>query len=152
MPDPKKLSRFPAVRLSLILGLSMLFSVLGCVGPDDPAAKSEKTQTKQSITPEQARAALLELKSIRVISGGEDDPVFVNLKTGAITWTSGSTVNIGSFISCNLNDRTWKMEVGDGARFHASANGTFERQSDGTWRAIQTGGSISMIASPNHSG
>jgi hypothetical protein len=92
----------------------------------------------QQITPEEARAALLKLKSLRVITGGEDDPIYVDLKTGAIAWIDESTIDIGKFISCNLKENTWRMGVGNPAmRFAAHAEGRFERGAFGTWRAIQ---------------
>ena len=63
------------------------------------------------ITPEQARAALLKLPSVRVITGGEDDPIFLDLKSGAVARTNDSVVTIGSFFSCNLKEKTWQMSV-----------------------------------------
>ncbi len=104
---------------------------------------SEKTQTEPEITTEQARAALLELSSLRVLTGREDDPIVLDLKSGAIARTNGSSVTIGRFFSCNLKEKTWQMAVSNArAHFAAAANGRFEFQSDGTWRAIQTGGYI----------
>jgi hypothetical protein len=126
------------------LFLAAIASAAGCLGRDDAAARTEKAETKQPITPEQARTALLKLKSIRVLTGGEDDPIFVDLKTGAIAWTSESTVTIGKFISCNLTERTWRMGVANpDAQFFANAHGRFECHADGTWQAIETGSSIS---------
>jgi hypothetical protein len=133
-------------RLAVIAACLILLSIAsaaGCLSRDDAAARTETTQTQQQITAEQARAALLNLESIRVLTGGEDDPIFVDLQTGTIAWTNESTVKIGRFISCNLKDNTWQMTVGNPRiHFHADANGIFERESDGTWRAIQTGASI----------
>jgi hypothetical protein len=130
--------RSPALAGSLVLLL--LVGAAGCLRTVDPEALTEPPQ----ITAEEARAALLKLESIRVISGKENDPVYVDLKSGAITRVSDSKVEIGSFISCNLKENTWEMSIGNPEiHFHARASGTFERQPNGTWRAIQTGGSIS---------
>jgi hypothetical protein len=100
----------------------------------------KKTQMEPEITPEQARAALLKLGSLRVITGGEEDPIALDLKSGAIAWTDGSNVTIGRFFSCNLKEKTWHMAVDNGRtgrmHFKAGANGKFEFQSDGTWRAM----------------
>ena len=84
----------------------------------------------------------MKLGSLRVVTGGEDDPIAVDLRSGAIAWTNGSSVTIGRFFSCNLKEKTWHMAVDNGragrAHFAAGANGRFELQSDGTWRAIET--------------
>jgi hypothetical protein len=84
----------------------------------------------------------LKLSSLRVVAGGEDDPIAVDLRSGAIAWTSGSSLTIGRFISCDLKEKTWRMAVDNGRagrlHFAAGASGRFEWQSDGTWRAIVT--------------
>ncbi len=94
--------------------------------------------TEPELTPEQAREALLELHSLRVLTGREDDPIAVDLRSGAIARTNDSEVTIGRLFSCNLKEKTWRMAVSNPSRhFYAGANGRFEFQSDGTWRAIQ---------------
>jgi hypothetical protein len=91
------------------------------------------------ISPEQARAALLRLGSLRVITGGDDDPIALDLKSGAVARTNGSVVTIGRFFSCNLKETTWEMSVSNrGLRFAAGAKGKFIFQWDGTWLAIET--------------
>jgi hypothetical protein len=123
--------------------LVTIAAVAGCLGKNDATVQTEKLQAKQQITPEEARAALLKLKSIRVITGGEDDPIYLDLKTGAIEWTGESTLAIGRFFSCNLKENTWEMTISSPSiHFHATAKGKFERQADGTWSAEQTSGSI----------
>jgi hypothetical protein len=125
------------------------------IDPKDGASETKKLKAKaepqkealervvQEITAEQARAALLQLRDIRVITGGEDDPIFRDLKTSPITRADDSRVTIGKFISCNLKENTWRMELhNDAIHFHAKANGRFERQLDGSWKAIQTSGYI----------
>ena len=67
-----------------------------------------------AITPEQARAALLKLGRLRVITGGEGDPIAVNLRSGAIAWTDASRLTIGRFFSCNLREKTWQMAFSNG--------------------------------------
>lgn len=106
-------------------------------------ARKEETRTKPPITPEQARAALLKL-NIRVLTGKEDDPVWVNLRDGLIVRTGATKVKIGDFCSCDLDKGTWDVgfAIETEPTFHFGANGRFERQTDGTWRAIQTGGHI----------
>ena len=101
-------------------------------------------QAKQEITAEEARAALLNLRSIRVITGGKDDPIYVDLTTGSVARVSDSTVTIGKFITCNLKENTWEMSAAaPDIHFFAHSKGRFERQADGTWLAINMGGSIS---------
>jgi hypothetical protein len=101
-----------------------------------------KKPMEPAITPEQARAALLKLGRLRVITGGEGDPIAVDLRSGAITWTDASRLTIGRFFSCNLREKTWRMAFSNGrtgrAHFSTGANGRFEWQSDGTWLAIET--------------
>ena len=133
-----------------IIGASLLVVAIvaaaGCLGKHRPDVPGKKTPMETEITPEQARAALQRLRSLRVLTGGEDDPVFLDLKSGAIAGTDGSSVTIGKFFSCNLKEKTWQMAVSNGrtgrAHFSAGANGRFELQSDGTWLAIETGGFI----------
>jgi hypothetical protein len=101
----------------------------GCLSKEQPP----------EITAEQARAALLKHTSLRVIFGGEDDPIALDLKSGAIARTDDSVVTIGKFFCCNLKERTWRMSVSNPAiHFATGANGYFEFQSDGTWRAVTT--------------
>jgi hypothetical protein len=91
------------------------------------------------ISPEQARSALLRLGSLRVITGGEDDPIALDLKSVAVARTNGSVVTIGRFFSCNLKEKTWEMSVSNRSlRFAAGAKGKFIFQWDGTWLAIET--------------
>jgi hypothetical protein len=130
-----------------ISAVALIFAVIvtvdGCMSRNDRSERMETVQIEQPITPEQARAALLELKSIRVITGDEDDPILKDLRSATIARTNESRITIGRFISCNLKERTWQMSVGNPEiHFHATINGNFEPQSDGTWRAIRTGGSI----------
>ncbi len=129
-------------RLSII-GASLILLTMasaGCLGKKHPDVPGEKTQTNPTITPEQARAALLKLGSLRVLTGGADDPIAVDLRSGSIARTDSSSVTIGKFFSCNLKEKTWQMAVSNPSiHFRAGANGTFELQSDGTWLAIQTG-------------
>jgi hypothetical protein len=127
-------------RLSIICA-SLILLVIAAT-----AAYLGKKHADTAITPEQARSALLKLRSLRVLTGGEDDPIAVDLRSGAIAWTDGSSVTIGRFFSCNLKEKTWQMAVSNGrtgrGHFSAGANGRFEPQSDGTWLAIETGGYI----------
>jgi hypothetical protein len=96
------------------------------------------------ISPEQARAALLRLGSLRVITGGEDDPIALDLKSAAVSRTNGSVVTIGKYFSCNLKEKTWEMSVSNrGLRFAAGAKGKFIFRWDGTWVAIETSSYIS---------
>ena len=96
------------------------------------------------ISPEQARAALLRLGSLRVITGGEDDPIALDLKSGSVVRTNGSVVNIGRYFSCDLKEKTWEMRVSNrGLRFAAGAKGKFFFQWDGTWLAVETSSYIS---------
>jgi hypothetical protein len=133
-----------------ITGASLLvvaiMAAAGCLGKHRPDVPGEKTRMATEITPEQARAALLRLHSLRVLTGGEDDPILLDLKSGAIAQTDGSSVTIGRFCSCNLKEKTWQMAFSNGragrAHFSWGANGRFELQSDGTWLAIETGGYI----------
>jgi hypothetical protein len=130
-----------------MIGVSLILLAIaadaGCTGKDQVDVSSKKAQTEPEITPEQARAALLKLASVRVITGGEDDPIVLDLKSGAVARTNDSVVTIGRFFSCNLKEKTWRMSVGDPSwHFAAGANGNFEFRSDGTWRAIQRGGYI----------
>jgi hypothetical protein len=135
----------PAI-ISASLLLVAIMAAAGCLGKHSPDVLGKKTQIETEITPEQARAALLKLRSLRVLTGGEDDPIFLDLKSGAIARTGGTSVTIGRFFSCDLKKKTWQMAVGNGrtgkAHFSAGANGRFELQSDGTWLAIETGGYI----------
>ena len=82
-----------------------------------------------------------------MITGGEDDPIALDLKSGAIAWTDGSNVTIGRFFSCNLKEKTWHMAVDNGCtgrmHFVAGANGKLEPQSDGTCLAM---GGLSYIS------
>jgi len=130
-----------------MIGLSLILLAIaadaGCMGKDQVDVSSKKAPMEPEITPEQARAALLKLGSLRVITGGEDDPIVLDLKSGVVARTNDSVVNIGRFFSCNLKEKTWQMNVSNpGMHFAAGANGNFEFQSDGTWRAIQSGGYI----------
>lgn len=89
----------------------------------------------------EARESLLKLKSLRVISGDDNDPVFKDLKTGAIVETETGEIRIGNFIRCDLKKKTWRMHIGVpsmlGRPFAAGAEGIFERQPDGTWAAVE---------------
>jgi hypothetical protein len=125
------------VRTSLIL--FAIASTAGCVGKGPVDVSTKKPLVDPEITPEQARAALLKLPSIRVITGGEDDPNVLDLKSGAVARTDDSVVTIGRFFSCDLKKKTWEMHVSNPrAHFAAGGKGYFEFQSDGTWRAMET--------------
>jgi hypothetical protein len=105
---------------------------------------SEKTPPEPEITAEEARAALLKCPDIRVIRSGEDDPIFVDLKSGAIVQTNSTNVRIGKFVTCNLKNKLWKFGVSNPSmHFSAHVDGRFELQPDGTWRAILTSKVIS---------
>jgi hypothetical protein len=138
------MSRLTMIRASLIL--LAISANAGCIGKDQLDVSSKKKRVEPQITPEQARAALLKLGSLRTFTGGEDSLIRLNLKSGAVARTNDSVVTIGRFYSCNLKERTWRMEVVVGnvsnPRMHysAGAEGRFEFQSDGTWRAVQTSG------------
>jgi hypothetical protein len=118
----------------------------GCPAKDHFDVPSKKTQTVPEISPEQARAALLNLGTLPVITGRDDDPLILDLKLGAVVRTDDSVVTIGRFFSCDLKKKTWRMSVSNSGtgRLHwsAGADGHFEIQSDGTWRAIQASGYI----------
>ena len=108
---------------------------------------TEKPRPVPEITPEQARAALLELRCVRAFTGGEDDPAVLELKQGAIVRVSDSVVKIGRFFSCNLKEKTWRMGYGipgDTPKrgFSVEAEGRFECPPNGTWRAV---GAITSI-------
>jgi hypothetical protein len=127
-----------------LIGVSLILLAIaadaGCVGKDQVDVFSKKAQTDPELTREQARAALLKLVSIRIITGGEGDPIVLDLKSGAVARTNDSVVTIGSFFSCSLKEKTWRMSVSNPRmHFAGDANGNFEFQSDGTWRAIQKG-------------
>ena len=116
------------IRASLIL--VAIAAPAGCLGKHHPS--------EPEITPEQAREALLKLDSLRVLTGGVDDPIAVDLRTGAIARANDGAVTIGRLFSCKLQQKTWFMVVSNPSRhFRAGASGKFEFQSDGTWRAIQ---------------
>jgi hypothetical protein len=135
-------------RPSIISASLLLVAIMaaGCGGKHRADVPGPETQIETELTPEQARAALLKLRSWRVLTGREDDPIFLDLKSGPIARTDGSRVKIGRLFSCDLKERTWQMAFSNGrtgkAHFSTSANGRFELQSDGTWRAIETGGHI----------
>jgi hypothetical protein len=115
----------------------------GCTGKHGPDGRGEPARTGPEITPEEARAALLKLDSLRVVTGGEFDPVVLDLKFGAISRTNASVVTIGKFFSCNLKAKTWQMGLRNPqTHFGAGASGRFEFQSDGRWRAIKESGYI----------
>ena len=119
----------------MLLGIAV---ETGCLGKDQSDVSAKQTQMAPAITPEQARAALLKLGSLRMITGGVDDPIFLDLKSGAVVQTEDSVVTIGRYFFCNLKEKTWRMSVSNPRiHFFAGANGRFERQSDGTWRAIR---------------
>jgi hypothetical protein len=128
------------------LFLLAIGTTFGCQGRDSVNASSKKAQTEPEITLEQARAALLKLDSLPRYRSGENDPILLDLKSGAVAQTSDSIVTIGRFFSLNLKEKTWRMSVHfeypghPKMNFSAAANGKFEYQSDATWRAIQTGG------------
>ena len=131
----------PVLSFSLIL--LVFFAAAGFQETYAGPVRKEKTEANQQITPEQARTALAALESLRVITGDEDDPIFVNLKTGEIRWIDESTFTIGKFIFCNLKANTWHMSVAnEAAHFFAAMEGKFERHSDGVWRAVRTSGWI----------
>ena len=91
------------------------------------------------ITADQARAALLKLDELRMIRGNENDPIYLDLKSGPIVAGADSKFEIGRFVTCDLEANTWRMEIANPAiRFFAFATGTFERQRDGVWRAVRT--------------
>ena len=73
-----------------------------------PAVSAEG---QPNITPDLARAALLELESIRVFTGDDTDPIFLDLQSGTVTWLDESTVTIGRFMTCNLEEGTWDMTI-----------------------------------------
>jgi len=116
--------------------------------PGDQPRHRVVAPQEPEITPEQARAALLKLDSLPGFLIGEHDFIRRDLKTGAVARASDSVVTIGRFVSCNLKEKTWQMHVSGGAsapsRLHysAGANGEFEFQADGTWRAILLGSYI----------
>ncbi len=124
-----------------IVGASMVVlavaAAFGCAG-NPPATEPAM------ITPEEARAALLRLKSLQQAGGGVIDP-FAELKTGAIASTGGPNVTIGRFFSFDLRKKTWRMDFSNGrtgkAAFACGASGRFEWH-DGTWEATQTEGYI----------
>jgi hypothetical protein len=125
-----------------MIGASVILLVIAA-----DAGCQTQTQRELEITPEQARSALLKLDSLPRYLSGEADPIRLDLKTGAIARTNDSVVTIGKFFSCNLKEKTWKMSFGlIGAtpkmNFATSAEGKFEFQPNGTWRAIQTGSDI----------
>lgn len=89
-----------------------------------------------AITSEEARTALLRLDSLRVITGNDNDPIFKDLKAGAVV-QKDSTTRIGRFIRCDLQAKTWQMHISaPEEHFVAEAEGVFERQADGSWLAI----------------
>lgn len=103
----------------------------------------QQFEEKDRIEPEAARSALMTLKSLRVIRGDEDDPIFVELKTGEIHWIDETTIRIGRFVVCELKTNSWYLSFSNKrARFFFSANGIFKRRANGTWRAVRTGGII----------
>ena len=107
-----------------------------------PDAFGRKTQEEPEITPEQARAALLKLNSLPRYLSGENDPIRLDLKTGAVTRINDPVATIGRFFSCNLKEKTWQMSFSiTGAtpkmNFATGAHGKFEFQPDGTWKAIE---------------
>lgn len=103
----------------------------------------EHVEDKDRIKPEAARRALMKLKSLRVISSNEDDPIYVDLKTAEIQWIDDTSIRIGRFIVCDLKTNTWQMSISNSnANFFAMANGTFKRLANGRWRAVRTGGMI----------
>ncbi len=133
------------IRATLIL--LVVAAAVGCRGRDPVPATRKYTQEPE-ITPEQARGALLKLDRLPRYESGENDPILLDLKSGAVTRT-GDFVSIGRFFSFNPNEKTWRMSVRfeypahAKMNFSAGANGRFELQSDGTWLAIQAGGHIS---------
>jgi hypothetical protein len=134
------------IRATLIF--LVVAATVGCGGRGPVKATSKKTLPEPEITPEQARAALLKLDSLPRYKSGENDPILLDLKSGAVARTSDSIATIGKVFSLNLKEKTWRMSVSfeyaghPKMNFAAGANGKFEYQSDGTWRAIQTGGYI----------
>jgi hypothetical protein len=132
------------IRATLIL--LVVAAAVGCRGRAPVNATSKKAQAAPEITPEQARAALLKLTGLPRFRSGEDDPILQDLKSGTVARTRDSIVTIGKFFSLNLKEKTWRMNVDfeyaghPKMNFSAAANGKFEYQSDGSWRAIQTGG------------
>ena len=100
--------------ISAVLLLVAIMSAAGCVGKHRPDVPGTKAQIETELTPEQARAALLKLRSWRVLTGREDDPIFLDLKSGAVARTDGSRVTIGKFFSCDLKERTWQMAFSNG--------------------------------------
>src|SRR5262245_54678278 len=126
---PAKWRVVAALAPILVLEASAIIFFLNWPDEAPRRANSRKTQTEAAITPEQARAALLKLGSLRVVTGGEDDPIAVDLRSGVIAWTDGSNVTIGRFFSCNLQEKTWRMGVTNGRtgrlHFSAGANGRF---------------------------
>ena len=138
------LAKVIAILIVVLAATIMVAAFLLTGGPDKPIGK---TQVEPIITAEQARAAILKLNEFPRLRGGEDDPIFKGLKHGAIDQTNDPDVKIGNYFSCNLKEKTWKMNYhirGKTAKssFSCSANGTFELQFDGTWKATQTGGHI----------
>ena len=117
----------------------------GCRGKDQFDASREKTQVPPQITPEQARAALLKLDKLPRYSGGESDPIHLDLKNGAVARLNDSRVTIGKFFSIDLKKKSWEMSFHirvapvSKMNFSTGANGKFEFTSDGTWRAIIEG-------------
>jgi len=131
-----------------MLGASLILLAIaadaGCRRKNHLDVSSKKTQMEPEITAEQARAALLKLDGLPRYHSGEDDPILVDLKYGVVARPSNSVVRFGKIFSCNLKEKTWHMRFSNNAanpRWHFStgANGKFEYQSDGTWRAIKTG-------------
>jgi hypothetical protein len=116
----------------------------GCPANDQPDLPSAKTQIEPELSPEQARAALLNFDGLPVVTGRDDDPVILDVKLGAIVRTDESVVTIGRFVSCDLKKKAWRIRVSNSGtgRLHWSAgsDGHFEMQSDGTWRAVRTSG------------
>jgi hypothetical protein len=131
------------IRAALIL--LVLAAAVGCRGRDLDAT-CKKAHAEPEVTPEQARAALFKLDTLPRYEGGENDRILLDLKSGAVARTSDSIVTIGKFFSLNLKEKTWRMSVSfeypghPKMNFSAAVNGKFEYQSDGSWRAIQTGG------------
>ena len=130
-----------------LLYLVVASCVAGCPAKDRTNTPSDKVQQEPEIRPEQARAALLALDSLRAIKRGKDEPVFLDLKRGELFRTDDATLRIGKFITCDPKQKTWQMSISNGlkGRLHYSENvqGIFQRQPDGSWRAIRTGGSVS---------
>jgi hypothetical protein len=112
---------------------SLVLLVLVFAGCSRTGASADVAQ--EAITSEEARTALLRLDSLRVITGNVNDPIFKEIKAGAVV-QEDSTTWIGHFIRCDLQAKTWRMSI-SAPKMHldAEAEGVVERQADGSWLA-----------------